>query len=84
MIIGLANLKCINFAEVRVHCPIMEDLKLLKTPELMDLLSEETFHLIKLVRTDANREEFDSCKRRVKEIQAEIEVRRKNQSGSKQ
>jgi hypothetical protein len=56
----------------------MENLKLLELPELIDLLAEQTSLYIKMVKTGTAKEEFENCKKKTKEIQLEIKMRKAN------
>jgi len=53
----------------------VNNLKLLKFGELIDLLSEHTLRFTKMVKSKTTDEEFDTCKRKIKELQAEIKTR---------
>jgi hypothetical protein len=55
----------------------MQNLKLVDLPDLFDLLAEQTAHYMKMVTNGATREEFEYCQQRMKEIQMEIEQRKK-------
>jgi len=56
----------------------MHNLKLLKFDELIDLLAEHTSRYTKMVKSKISDQEFDNCKRRIKDIQLEIETRKKD------
>jgi hypothetical protein len=54
----------------------MLDLKTLELTELLDMLSEQTYHYMKMLRDGASKEQFDICKQNILWIQEEIELRK--------
>ena len=53
----------------------MNNLKLLKFEELIDLLAEHTSQYTKMVKSKTFEEEFVNCKQKLKAIQTEIKCR---------
>jgi hypothetical protein len=58
----------------------MENIRLAKTPELIDLLSEETALYTKLHSSGGSHEEFERCRQMIKELQQEIELRKEGKT----
>ena len=54
----------------------MEELRGLKTAELVDMLAEQTAHLTKLFAEKNIGKEYEECKQTIIAIQAEIEQRK--------
>jgi hypothetical protein len=61
----------------------MENLKLIETRELIDMLAQLTALYTKLFAARTRHEEFDECRKRITEIQNEIESRRKGREASR-
>jgi len=61
----------------------MHNLKLLKFDELIDLLAEQTSRYTKMVKSKRSEEEFQNCKRGIKELQSEIETRKKHSTADR-
>ena len=55
----------------------MEDFKKLEKSQLVDLLTRETDRYYKLSKNGGSKRDYEDCKKIIKEIQAELEVRKK-------
>jgi len=60
----------------------MENLKLVETPELIDMLAEQTTLYTKMLFSRASHEEFEKCRERIREIQQEIYFRKENKNST--
>jgi hypothetical protein len=61
---------------------LMENLKLVELPRLIDLLAEETTLYMRMVTTGGTKEEFERCQVTMKTIQQEIETRKSKASAN--
>jgi hypothetical protein len=56
---------------------MMENLKQLELPELIDMLAEKTSLYITMVKTGVPKDQFNECKEKIKQLQTEIKTRTK-------
>ncbi|HET6995743.1 MAG TPA: hypothetical protein VFI06_12210 [Chitinophagaceae bacterium] len=60
----------------------MDDLSHIKLSDLLDMLAEYTDRYMKMLSDGASREEFDSCRETIIDIQTEIQARQGHSENS--